>query len=95
MQATGYCLKGKMAAGGYTRKGVCASARKHFGKVAQVYKRNSDGTIGQFIGYFEVKDTGGQSIASGRVLDIWFPTYNECMNFGRRKIVVIFTEGKG
>ena len=95
MQATAYCLKGRTATGGYVRPGICASSRKHFGDVAQVYLRNKDGTLGEFLFYLECKDTGGENISSGRVLDVWLSTYGECRLFGRKNIVVIWTKGDG
>lgn len=95
MQATSYCLKGRTATGTRTRKGICASSRKHFGEVAQVYKRNKDGSIGEFIGYFSCEDTGGESISSGRVMDIWCDSYDSAIKFGRKNIIVVWVKGDG
>lgn len=95
MQATAYCLKGKTATGGYTRQGICSSSRNHFGDVAQVYKRNKDGSLGEFLFYLECTDCGGSSISSGRVLDVWLGSYSEAKAFGRKDIIVIWTNGKG
>lgn len=38
--------------------GIIAAAPEHVGKVAQVYSVAEDGGLGEFLGYFEVADTG-------------------------------------
>jgi len=94
MQATAYCIKGRTASGKLTREGICASKPEWIGKVAAVYLDN-DGKPGEFIGYFEILDTGGASIRKGKVIDIWFSTKNECMQFGRKKVLVKVIDSKG
>lgn len=54
------------------------------GCVAALYDINQDGSVGEFIGYFEILDTGsgidtdgdgkGDSIASGQSVDVWMPS---------------------
>lgn len=87
MQATAYCIDGTTATGTHTRRGICAGKREWFGKTAVVYADNH-GEIGDLIGIYKVEDTGGKSIASGRVLDIWVPSYDEAIQFGRKKVHV-------
>lgn len=73
-QVTCYIEKGKpTCTGSYKMDGIVAAAREHVGKVAQVYNVAPDGGIGEFIGYFEVADTGygaptgyGNSFYKGR-----------------------------
>lgn len=53
------------------------------GCTAALYDIKEDGTIGQFIGYYEVLDTGagidtdgdgyGDSIKIGQSIDVWVP----------------------
>lgn len=53
------------------------------GSVAALYDINEDGSIGDFIGYYEVLDTGagidtdgdgyGDSIINGTSIDVWVP----------------------
>lgn len=95
MKATAYCINGTTATETHTRPGICAGPREHFYDVAMVYKRNKDGSLGEFIGYFECLDTGGKAIKSGKVLDIWLPTYEECRQFGSKDIYVVWRKGKG
>ena len=87
MQATAYCIDGTTATGTHTRRGICAGKREWFGKTAVVYADNH-GEIGDLIGIYKVEDTGGDPIRSGKVLDIWVPSYDEAIQFGRRKVHV-------
>ena len=87
MQATAYCIDGTTATGTHTRRGICAGKREWFGKTAVVYADNH-GEIGDLIGIYKVEDTGGDLIRNGKVLDIWVPSYDEAIQFGRRKVHV-------
>jgi 3D (Asp-Asp-Asp) domain-containing protein len=87
MQATAYCINGTTATGTQTRSGICAGKREWFGKNAVVYS-DEDGKIGNLIGIYKVEDTGGKAIRNGQVLDIWMPTQEECLQFGRQKVHV-------
>lgn len=91
MTATAYCIDGTTATGTHTRKGICAGKREWFGKTAVVYSDN-DGEIGNLIGIYKVEDTGGKPIRNGQILDIWMPTYDECIQFGRKKVHVYILE---
>lgn len=91
MEATAYCLNGTTATQTKTRPGICAGKRSWFGKLAVVYADNN-GEIGNLIGIYRVEDTGGESIRSGRVLDIWMPTEDECFQFGRQDVHVFIME---
>lgn len=95
MYATAYCIHGKTATEIQTREGICAGAREHFGEIAIVYKIDKFGNIGDFIGYFEVQDTGSEPIRKGRVLDIWVPDYKTARKFGGRKVLVKYIKAKG
>lgn len=94
MQATAYCLHGTTADGSQTRIGIAASKPEWIGKTAVVYL-DDNGERGELLGFYEIKDTGGKSVRSGKVLDIWLPTYNECKQFGRKKVLVAIVDGVG
>lgn len=80
--ATAYCLDGTMANGTHVREGACASSADRLGAVLMIYKRLPDDSIGDFIGMYEVLDAGGtDGIKSGKVIDIWKPTYEKCQEF--------------
>lgn len=95
MEATAYCYGTTRCDGGKVRKGICATDAKHYGMVACIYEQNDDGSVGDFIGYYECLDTGGERIRKGEVIDIYDPSYEWCMNFGRKKVYVVFVEAKG
>lgn len=94
MTATAYCIDGTTASGSHTRRGIAASKPEWIGLTAMVYK-NNHGMPGDFLGYYEIKDTGGENIRSGKVIDLWFPTYDECIQFGRKKVLVVLVKGVG
>lgn len=57
--------------------GIVASKREYIGMTAVVYKRNADNTIGEFIGNFEIQDTGegnNGAVRKGYVLDVFVET---------------------
>lgn len=69
------------------RRGICAVKREWMGLTAVVYECNEDGSIGDLLGFWECLDTGfggdadGDgvgSIESGKVIDMYFPTLEEC-----------------
>lgn len=95
MQATAYCDGTTTATGKRVREGMCASKREWFGKVALVYERNSDGSVGDFIGAYEIEDTGGQPIRHGKVIDIYMKSRNACFEFGRKNVLVKVIGGDG
>lgn len=66
--ATAYCLPGKTATGTEVREGICAmSDSSLIGKTAIVYQRNPDGSLGEYIGTYEIEDTG----CADYVIDVW------------------------
>lgn len=59
VQCTSYIEPNKpTCTGSYRMDGTIAADRSKLGSVAQVYKVASDGRLGDFIGYYEVNDTG-------------------------------------
>lgn len=76
IRATCYCDSGTTASGTQTRPGIIASKQEYLGYVACINAVNEDGSIGEFIGFYEVLDTGygietgkgASSIKSGRTL---------------------------
>lgn len=58
-QVTCYVEAGQpTCTGSYRMDGIIAAQPENVGKVAQVYKVAEDGSVGEFLGYFEVADTG-------------------------------------
>lgn len=93
MYTTAYCLHGITANGGTTRKGICA-CNTHLGDMAIIYSVNGD-----FLGMYEVTDTGStDGLTQGRVIDVWFDTYEECEEWMRTtegRCYVLWVKGVG
>ena len=61
--------------------GVAAGKKEWMWDIAELNAINEDGSIGEFIGYFEIRDTGagmdtdgdgkGDSIKNGMSIDVW------------------------
>lgn len=78
MQGTAYCLQGTTASGQPTRKGVCATGKEEWlGKTIVMYQRLPNNKLGQFIGYYEVLDTGCHK----NVIDVWQEDEEDCQEF--------------
>ena len=83
MRCTCYTDTGITASGQHTRPGIIAGKREWMGCTAALYDINEDGSIGDFIGYYEVLDTGagidtdgdgyGDSLDNGTSIDVWVP----------------------
>lgn len=95
IEATAYCYGATRCDGGTVRTGTCAGKPEWYGRVAAIYL-DDNGTPGEFLGYFEILDTGGdERIKSGAVLDIYIPDHDACIEFGRQKVIVSIIDGKG
>ena len=86
IRCTCYTDVGITASGSYTRPYIIAGRKEWLGYVAGLYAINEDGSIGEFIGYYEFKDTGagidtdgdgkGDSIINGTSVDVWVTDSN-------------------
>lgn len=88
--ATAYCITGTTASGTYTTENrTVAGQRKDFGKTVHIWLDDGEGEVKaeNFIGSYVIEDTGGEPIRNGRVLDIYMPKYEECKQFGGRRIL--------
>lgn len=87
IRCTCYCQKGKTATGAKVRYGIAAGKKEWIGYTAELNAINEDGSVGEFIGYFEFLDTGagmdtngdgrGDSIKNGQSIDIWINSLPE------------------
>ena len=74
---TAYCVGHHTATGVPVHYGCMAVSKEHLGDVALLYTVD-----GEYIDLFEGNDQGGtDAIREGRVVDIYFPTYEECSEF--------------
>lgn len=58
IRCTCYLDSGTTASGCQTREGIMAAKTEWMGCIAEVNAINEDGTVGEFIGFFEILDTG-------------------------------------
>lgn len=82
-----YCEHGKTATGKKTRYGLAAGRKEWLGYVAELNAINPDGSVGEFIGFFEFQDTGagmdtdgdgkGDTIINGQSIDVWINSLPE------------------
>ncbi|HLG15748.1 MAG TPA: 3D domain-containing protein [Blastocatellia bacterium] len=79
--ATAYSLKGRTASGEFTRPGIIAADPRVLPIGTVVHIR-----AGKYTGTYTVKDTGG--MIKGRRVDIYVPSYEEAMLFGRQRVAL-------
>ena len=87
IRCTCYCEHKMTASGIMPYYGIVAGKEEWLGYVAEIHMMNEDGSVGQFIGYFEFKDTGagmdsdgdgkGDTIKNGTSIDVWVDTLEE------------------
>lgn len=66
VRATCYCDGDTTASGRPVREGIIASKPEYMGYVACINAVNEDGSVGEFIGFYEVLDTGyGRETGNG------------------------------
>lgn len=87
IRCTCYCEHSRTCTGVKTRYGIVAGKKAWLGYTAELNAINPDGSVGEFIGYFEFKDTGagmdtdgdgkGDSIKNGQSIDVWINSLSE------------------
>ncbi|HEV2762225.1 MAG TPA: 3D domain-containing protein [Pyrinomonadaceae bacterium] len=77
--ATAYSLRGRTASGRSVSRGIIAADRRVLPLGTRVRL-----DAGPYSGEYLVADTGGA--VRGRKIDIWVPSGNEAVRFGRRKV---------
>lgn len=91
IRCTCYCEGGVTKSGHYTNDHVIAGRKEDLYNVAAVYAIAEDGSLGEFIGYFDFYDTGagidsdgdgkGDTIRSGKSVDIFRNSLADCKKF--------------
>ena len=96
MEATAYCYDGLTYSGAPVRRGICAGRKEWIGKCAAVYMQEEDGSIGEFVGYYEVLDTGSdERLINGSAIDIYLPDEDTCLEWGRKKVYIKLIDAEG
>lgn len=98
-ECTAYCDSGITASGKPTVEGLTlGGAPEWIGCMAVLYEVDADGSIGDFIGLYEVMDTGwgrdGDALR-GETVDMFMEDYDACIQWGRRDVYVQIIDGKG
>ena len=78
VKAHSYCLRGMTSRGVQTRVGVIAVDPRIIPYGSKIYIPG--------YGWGTALDTGGN--IKGNVIDIWMPTYNQCIQWGTRYITI-------
>lgn len=79
--ATAYCLSGVTAAGVQTAPGVAAADPRVIPLGSMIHV---DSPVRG--GIYQVLDTG--TLIKGKIIDIFIPSYEDCLEFGRRAVKV-------
>lgn len=96
IEATAYCYGTTTCTGKQVREGIAAMSKSYLGMTAHVYTRNDEGHPVDFIGTYEIEDTGGDyRIKNGSCIDIFMDSYEDAINFGRQDVVVYLVDAKG
>lgn len=97
IESTAYCCGEICADGTRPIQGLTlAGKREWLGKSAVLYLVDENGEIGDCIGVFEFRDTGGNAkLKSGECIDIYMNNYDDCIRWGRRNIYIQIIDAKG
>lgn len=94
IKVTAYCCGTHTATGVPVHYGCMAVSKEHLGDCAFLYTLD-----GEYIDLFEGNDQGGtDAIRESRVVDVYFPTLEECQEFMARtqgKCWIKYVEGVG
>lgn len=89
IESTAYCCGEITADGSEVRSGIAAARREWMGLTAILYKVEPDGAVGEIIGVYEIKDTGGDyRIKNGTCIDIYIPDEDACIEYGRQQVYI-------
>lgn len=96
IEATAYCYGTTTCTGKKVREGYAAMSKRYLGMTAIVYEQDECGQPIDYIGTYEIEDTGGdERIKNGNCIDIYIPDYKEAKEFGRKQVVVYLIDAKG
>ena len=87
IRCTCYCEHRKTSTGIWPHYGIVAGKKEWIGLTCQLNRVNEDGSVGEFIGFFEFQDTGtgmdsdgdgkGDTIKNGTSIDVWVDSLPE------------------
>lgn len=81
--ATAYCLRGRTVTGDYVKKGTIGVDPQYIPLGSKLYVAG--------YGFGIANDVGGA--IKGKIIDIWLPSYDECIDWGRQTVTVYILKG--
>ena len=83
IRCTCYCWTGNVARyGGYPYEGIIYGRYEDLGDVVIAYEVAEDGSIGDYIGIFEYRDTGSaNTLVNGTSIDMYRDTLDRCYDW--------------
>lgn len=95
MKASAYTYKGNTELGGIAHRGIAAARPEWVGFTAMVYE-DENGQAGEFLGYYEIKDSKwGRNVENGEEIKLWVETPEECLEFGKKDVLIVLRRGVG
>lgn len=98
IRCTQYTDYGVTKSGQMVREGIAASSF-YYGKTILAYEVDEDGKVGDFIGFYEVLDTGShRGLKDGSRIDIYVPTDSDVEQWQKEYgdyIYIQVVDGKG
>jgi len=74
-----YWTGNQCAYGGYPKEGLTVAGKPEWRNMTcAIYACDAESNVGEFIGYFEITDTGGEYIRSGERIDMYRDTLKDC-----------------
>ena len=96
IESTAYSYGEVTKDGSMVREGICAGKEEWLGLTAVVYSVDQDGEIGQLLGIYEIKDTGGDyRLQDGTCIDIYMPEEAEAIKYGRQEVYIQLIRAEG
>lgn len=91
VKATAYCLKGTMKNGQQVYQGAVAYAPETIGMTMLMWEAST----GQFLGFYDICDTGSEPIRNGYVVDVWINNYDDAIKYGSKDVLIQIVNTKG
>ena len=96
IESTAYCYGEVTKDGSKVREGICAGKEEWLGLTAVIYSVDQDGEIGQLLGIYEVRDTGGDHrLQNGTCIDIYMPDETAAKEYGRQEVYIQLIRADG
>ena len=96
IESTAYSYGEVTKDGSMIREGICAGKEEWLGLTAVVYSVEEGGGVGQVLGIYEIKDTGGDHrLQDGTCIDIYMDNEAEAIKYGRQPVYIQLIRADG